>query len=183
VLPYDRDQSSRHHHNQARWQAQKHAKNNHVLLLDADEIPEGETTKQVLNQINISSISSMSFMCYWYFRSSRYQATTKEGCGMLVDKTKFGREHFFSNNERWGFRTNPDHIESMTSPNGLAFFHHFSWARTKEEMLIKTSSWGHKHDRNWQSLIDQEFSHDFNGTDFVHGYSYNIVDDIFDLRI
>ena len=29
--------------------------------------------------------------------------------------------------------------------------------------------------------IEEEFSRDFNGTDFVHGYSYNIVENTFNI--
>jgi hypothetical protein len=73
-------------------------------------------------------------------------------------------------------------IKVVTGPRG-EFFHYFSWARTKQEMLVKTASWGHKNDRDWHSLIEKEFSHEFNSTDFVHGYSYNIVEDQFNLGI
>jgi hypothetical protein len=39
-------------------------------------------------------------------------------------------------------------------------------------MLKKVSTWAHKTDKNWNELIEEEFSRDFNGTDFVHNYKY-----------
>ena len=30
-------------------------------------------------------------------------------------------------------------------------------------------------EKDWNSLIEEEFSRDFNGTDFVHGYDYEIL--------
>ena len=183
VLPYDSRQGPRHHHNTARWQAQKYTKHNTILFLDADEIAEGAIVKDILRHPDMPDIHAMSFSCYWYFRSARYQATTTESSPMLINKTRFRKQHYFTDGERWGFAwNNPNYIEAVTGPHG-AFFHHFSWARTKQEMLIKTASWGHKNDRDWHSLIEKEFSHDFNGTDFVHGYSYNIVEDHFNLGI
>ena len=59
--------------------------------------------------------------------------------------------------------------------------HHFSWVRTKEEMLTKVKNWGHASDKDWIVGIEEEFSRDFNGTDFVHGYSYNIVENTFNI--
>ena len=61
-------------------------------------------------------------------------------------------------------------------------FHHFSWVRTKEEMLKKVRSWGHKGDRNWIELVEKEFSTDFQKTDFIHGYQYKIVEPLFNIR-
>ena len=60
--------------------------------------------------------------------------------------------------------------------------HHYSWVRTKEEMLKKVLNWGHKNDKNWSDLIEEEFSRPFNGTDFVHGYNYNIVENKFNIK-
>jgi hypothetical protein len=49
-------------------------------------------------------------------------------------------------------------------------------------MLKKTSSWGHKDDKNWKELIEEEFSRPFNGTDFEWGYEYDIVEQPFEFK-
>ena len=53
------------------------------------------------------------------------------------------------------------------------------WVKNKKEMLRKVKNWSHKNDRNWEDLIEEEFSRDFNGKDFVHNYSYEIVENKF----
>jgi hypothetical protein len=39
-------------------------------------------------------------------------------------------------------------------------------------MLKKVRCWGHKDERNWVALIEEEFKHEFRKTDFVHNYNY-----------
>lgn len=183
ILPYESNHNPRHHHNTARWEGQKLSNHEHVLFLDADEIPEGSVAKDILHHPDMPEIHSLSFSCYWYFRSAKNRDITTESSPMMINKKYFTRNHYFTDGERWGFAWgNPNYIEGIKGPNG-AFFHHYSWARTKEEMLIKTASWGHKNDRDWKSLINEEFGHEFNGTDFVHGYKFITVDDHFNLGI
>jgi subtilase family serine protease len=40
-------------------------------------------------------------------------------------------------------------------------------------MIQKVISWGHNKDIDWVSLIEQEFTHDFNGKDFINKYGFN----------
>jgi hypothetical protein len=82
----------------------------------------------------------------------------------------------FSESERWSYRshTGLKTLENETL-NDQVLCHHYSWVRTKDEMLQKVKSWGHSADKNWTQLVEEEFSRDFNGTDFVHGYTYDIV--------
>lgn len=54
--------------------------------------------------------------------------------------------------------------------------HHYSWVRTKGEMLKKVETFGHKSDRDWVALVEKEFSHEFSGKDFVSGYEYETVE-------
>lgn len=75
---------------------------------------------------------------------------------------------------------NGDYIPIL-SEEGNPIVHHFSWVRNKEDMLKKVKNWGHNSDKNWINLVEKEFSRPFNGTDFVHGYEYNIVENKFNL--
>jgi hypothetical protein len=54
-------------------------------------------------------------------------------------------------------------------------FHHYSWVRSQDEMLKKVRTWGHRNERDWEALVKEEFSRDFSGKDFVHGYSFETV--------
>ena len=48
-------------------------------------------------------------------------------------------------------------------------------------MLKKVHNWGHKHDKPWKELVEKEFEKEFDGTDFIHGYTYTIVENKFNL--
>jgi hypothetical protein len=62
-------------------------------------------------------------------------------------------------------------------------FHHYSWVRDKEGMIRKAKNFGHRDERDWASLIEEEFSHPFNGKDFIHDYEYETVDNIFGIKV
>lgn len=183
-LEYTADHPPRYFHNLARWEGLKHTKYDHVLFLDADEIPEGQVMKAILDIDFMKEVDAVDFACHWYFRSAKNQAIQKEECGLLIRKDIIREELMFTESERWSFRRTRGikYIPRVQAQHG-PFMHHYSWTRTKEEMLTKVSAWGHKGDKDWASLIQEEFSREFNGKDFVHGYSYNIVEDKFGLNI
>jgi hypothetical protein len=183
-LQYIENTEPRYFHNLARWEGLKEAKHENILFLDADEIPEGDTMKSVLDRGLLDSYDAVDFACHWYFRSAKNRAVQKEECGLLVKKSIIKKDMMFTQSERWSFRTSGKfrYLPRAQTQNG-PFMHHFSWVRTKEEMLTKVSAWGHKNDKNWASLIEEEFSRDFNGKDFVHGYRYDQVEDTFALKI
>lgn len=178
-LPFTADNSSRHFHNLARWEGARHIKHDYILFLDADEIPEGEVFRQILNADLLAEYDAVDFNCYWYFRSAQYQAMQTEECGLLIKRSMIKEKLMFTESERWSYRNTPGIKYLPRARIDVPFMHHFSWARTREEMLTKVSAWGHMHDKDWTSLINEEFSRDFNGTDFVHRYSYNKVPDKF----
>ena len=59
--------------------------------------------------------------------------------------------------------------------------HHYSWVRSKKEMLKKVLSWGHKTDRNWKALVEKEFEKEKVNKDFIHGYEYEDVKSFIEL--
>lgn len=184
ILKYTADKSPRYFHNLARWEGMKLAKHDNILFLDADEIPEGQVMKAILDNDLLKDYDAVDFRCYWYFRSATYQARQTEECGLLIKRNIITEQLMFTESERWSFRQTRGikYLPRASTQNG-PFFHHFSWTRTKDEMLTKVSAWGHKNDKNWNSLIEEEFSREFNGKDFVHGYSFVEVEDKFKLGI
>jgi len=180
----DPNKSPRYYHNLSRKLGTDEASNEWVLFVDADEILSDEF-EPWFNSIKHTD-GSYWFTCYWYFRDAIYQATRVEAAGLLTKK-KHCNWNLDSDQERQQlFRHLPNFIDGNNYPilsltTKLPMMHHFSWVRTKEEMLIKVKSWGHSSDKNWIELINTEFNRDFNGTDFVHGYQYNIVDNIFNI--
>ena len=172
--------TTRYYHNLSRALGTEKASNEWILFLDCDEIVEdefGEWFQSIKNTDN-----SYWLTAYWYFREPIYQATKTEAAGLLIKKkycnwNLYGmeRQQLFNNKFVNGERT------IILRENGTPFVHHYSCVINKEEMLLKVNNWGHNNDRNWNKSVEEEFTHEFNGIDFVHGYSYNIVENRFNL--
>lgn len=176
-LTYNPSNSAVLHHNKMRWEGMKKTKYDYVLFLDADEIMDGELMGKWLRTNEHAKYDVVSFECYWYFRERKYRATTTEQAGVLCHKRLCDIEYIFSPAERWEFFNRLNYITALqhkTIDNKIVC-HHYSWVRTKEQMLQKVKSWGHKNDKDWVSLVEEEFTHEFQMKDFVHNYNYEIV--------
>src|SRR3989338_7674650 len=169
VQEWSADKPPRYWHNAARWAGAQAARHDWVLFLDA---------------LVGRSHDAYSFGCYWYFREPIYRATKEFECAVLLPKRLITRDLIFSEKERWEFRRHPDirAFEHVLGKSDFPMFHHYSWVRTKAQLLKKVSSWAHKDDRDWPALVEEEFSRPFNGTDFVHGFSYTTVKNIFTIN-
>lgn len=155
-----------------------------VLFLDADEVPDGRRFAEWLDCSDYRQHTALKLANYWYFREPCNQATQTEDSIVLAQRRALEFDILFHQDERdaiYNLLPGPKR-RHVTACNGEAMFHHYSWVRTQEEMLKKVSAWGHKGDRDWASLVSQEFSAPFKGVDFVHGYSYKIVKPFFDIR-
>ena len=184
ILPFSAEMSGRYHHNLARWVGAKYAKYGWILFLDGDEVPEGTKFSELLLTKSPFDFDAASLECFWYFRSAKNQALATEECGLLVRKSAITYERVFSDSERWAFKYDSSiKFASMLNLEGRPILHHFSWVRTEDEMITKVAGWGHKNDRNWNDAIKHEFSGDFSGVDFVHGYSYREVEAQFNINI
>lgn len=149
-----------------------------VLFLDADEIVNTQAFLGFAESGALDDYDSFDFLSYWYFRSAENRAIQTETQGTLVKKNLIAIDpHSDSEREQlWKGR-----FWKGANYNRLPIVHHYSWVRSKGEMLAKVTSWGHKNDRNWVDLVDKEFSKDFDGTDFVHGYQYTQVENLWKL--
>lgn len=184
VLPFDSSKTSNYLHNLSRWKGALNCTKDWVLFLDADEILDGEKFKEYVDANTPFKFDFSSFDSYWYFREPTYQATTTEWAGLLMKRILLDKAVHFSPGERWAYTKRPGISTNMiVGIDNTPILHHFSWVRTKEEMLEKVKGWGHKNDRDWISPIIEEFSRDFNGRDFVHGYTYKIVDNQFNIKV
>ena len=158
----------------------------YVLFLDADEIIEGAT---LYNQYPIG-FSMFSLDCYWYFREPIYRAVQQEQAGVAYSFAILKKypQILQSSQERWAFRDMRDTVTNVyehfrNRETNLPLCHHFSWARTKNQMIQKVKSWAHSTDRDWIPAIEQEFTHPFNGQDFIHNYQYVQVPNIFNIEL
>jgi hypothetical protein len=116
---------------------------------------------------------------YWYFREPTYRATTLEDSVVLVRRFLVGEIDLKAKRERGQFvgATTPRRVTWCGQP----MVHHYSWVRTKAEMLRKVRSWGHRDKKDWVTLVEEEFSRPFNGRCFVHDYRFDVVEDLFRL--
>jgi hypothetical protein len=153
-----------------------------VLFLDADEILDADAFKKFVINDNFESYDTYKLGCYWYFRDPIYQSKSYEASPVLIRKhlININPEDMHCEREQM-FEYLNVRKQFLVLQDNKPLVHHFSWVRTKEEMLRKVHNWGHKNDTNWIDLVEEEFSRPFNGTDFIHGYEYNIVENKFNL--
>jgi hypothetical protein len=154
----------------------------YVLYLDADEILDGDKFKLWLDHFDYRSFDALRFSSYWYFRESCYQATTYADTALLIKKDVLEPEHFLDPDERMGIfhGINGRKQGHVLGLDMRPMVHHFSWVRTKEEFLKKSETWAHYWERDWKSLIEDEFSKEFTGVDFVRGYKYIKIEPYYD---
>jgi hypothetical protein len=155
----------------------------YVLFLDVDEIVETERFIPWLNTFPYKDFNAIRFDSYFYFRDIKFRAIeTEDWNGItLVKKSELNDEIFFKHSsERLNFINfvAGNKVVKIGDKTGTPMMHHYSWVRTKEEMLNKVKSWGHHKDRDWASLVEKEFEREFNpneDTCFVHGYRYSEI--------
>ena len=173
--------SARYWHNFSRWIGVKKVKDDieYVLFLDVDEIIEGDKFLEWLNNFNYKDYDAIMFASYWYFRETKFRALIDEIHGLLVKRNIIKKNLIMVNHEREGTfdKIQGKKITRVTGIDGNPMLHHYSWVRTKEEMLKKVKTWGHNRDRNWIPLVEKEFQREFteNSTDFVFFFRYKIV--------
>lgn len=171
-----------YYHNLSRALGTSVAKGDWLLFVDGDEIVDDTFKDWFETKAQYTDITYW-ITCYWYFREPMYQSKSYEGCGLLIKRDKCNW-NIDVRDERQQFHRVSNFIHGGYNHilvDGKPMMHHFSWVRTKEEMLKKVHNWGHKNDTNWLDLVEEEFNREFNGTDFIHGYEYNIVENKFNL--
>lgn len=150
----------------------------YVLFIDADEIVDTLRFKTWLKKFPLKNYTALKLSNYWYFREEKYQAKNYEDSLLLVQKKALSKKVLFGPDDRDGIfrRCKGKKLQNTLGVDNKPLFHHYSWVRTKKQMLRKVLSWGHRKERDWKSLVEEEFSRPFNGKDFVHGYEFVTVE-------
>ncbi|NGX37053.1 MAG: hypothetical protein K1000chlam2_00203 [Chlamydiae bacterium] len=162
---------AQHWHNSARLIGTYflHADIDYVLFLDVDEIFAAN-----LRQVPFTDYASLRFATYWYFKTARQCATVYPDGPLLIRRDLLTTELLLNEDERMGmFFKIEGKKEREYVLDGKPLVHHYSWVRTKEEMLQKVRSWGHHWERDWEALMETE-------GDFVRGYEYKEVEPYWD---
>lgn len=147
-----------------------------LLFLDADEIVDTQ-------RFHIpEEYSACRFAGLWYFREAKFEADTHADLSLLVRKKNLDPDFLWDADERAGIfqRMSGQKKLGELGADGLPMIRHYGGVRPKEEFLKKCASWGHHAERNWEHLIDEEFSHPFSGQDFMRCYQYREVEPHFD---
>lgn len=153
----------------------------YLLYIDADEIVEPEGFLKWIKTKEFLKYDAIKIANYWYWREPVYRSTTLEDSVVLVrreiacdlDFVPGGRDNYFSAG---------GHSTLRFAGKEYPFIHHYSWVRTRKEMLKKVQNWGHNSDRtDWELKVNKEFENPFNGKDFLHNYEYETVQNIFNL--
>ena len=154
--------------------------NDYILYIDIDEIIDPEKFRIWIDSKNFNQYDALKLSTYWYWREPIYQAHQLED-SVVILKTSIAKQlQFQPGGREIYFNSTPNSVRNVGNDDPM--IHHYSWVRTKEEMLNKVSNWGHAGDRgDWKSLVEEEFSREFNGTDFLHKYQYNTVKNKFNL--
>ena len=153
-----------------------------ILYIDSDEIVEPSLFNKFKSGETFNDYDSYKLGCYWYFREPIYRSTSYE-CSPVIVRAELANidvNNLSIEREQLHEALNV-RKQSMILQDGKPMVHHYSWCRTKEQMLTKVRTWGHANDTDWTSLVLEEFSRDFNGTDFIHGYTYDVVEDTYKL--
>jgi len=157
----------------------------YVLFLDADEIVDSSKFLPFLDKFNYREYSAIKLANYWYFREGKYRAKELEDSCVLAKKKALSRKALLQEGDRFAAFRNAKgkKISMVKGLNGDPFIHHYSWVRTKAEMLKKVTAWGHRNERDWTRLVEVEFSKEFSGVDFVHGYDFEEVNSLFEVDL
>lgn len=180
ILPWQGGQPSRHYHNSARAAGYhllmtQNVEFNSLFFIDADEVVDGVLVKEWLeNKAEVGEDYKLAHK--WYYRDTCYAADQVEEGAVLVSKETlqspetewFGPRERENYSRKWNYMTGYKH---------QVLGHHYSWAGTKEMLLRKVQSWGHNQDNvNWEQMVNEEFTHEFQGCPFRPNYTFKKVE-------
>ena len=155
----------------------------YIIWLDADEILDSDIFNEwwMSNQgLPARQEGATKLANYFYFRDARFQKVELDDSVVISRRRGMSSDAFFENpwQEREAFfyaYPGSKHLE--LGLGGRVMVHHMSWVRSKEGMLQKVSAWGHAGERDWEALVKEEWSREFNGRDFLNaGNRYRILD-------
>lgn len=171
-------------HNTGRWLSYFYSspETEFLFFLDCDEIVDSKRFHDWLQKNDFSDCSALRFAGFWHFREAKYEALSHDDLSLLVKKRAVDPQFLWDEDERMGLfqRLAGKKQLGVCGCDRMPMIRHYSGVRTKEEFIKKFSSWGHYWERDWRSLIQEEFSHPFNGEDFVRCYRYRKMKPAFD---
>lgn len=181
-------------HNVARWTgiqhiANKGKDNSWVLLIDSDEIPEGDVFSEWFQYMEENEVlnpnDTYKLANYWYFKHPCNRARVLEDSVLLMHSKHMTKANIFQDWERDGLiaASKTSLMRQTRSLDNGVMFHHFSWVRTRAGLTHKIMNWGHANEYGEpQAIIDKVFADD-EVNDVIKGYQYDKVPNMFDIRV
>lgn len=177
-------------HNVARWTGIQalHGKE-WVLLIDADEIPEGDVFDEWFQYMEENNVlkpeETYKIANYWYFKKPTYRAHVLEDSVLLIHHSHLTKENVFQDWERDGLiaMSKTKLLRQTKSLDDEVMAHHFSWTRSREGLTHKIMNWGHANEYDDPSaIIEKVFSSD-DVNDVIKHYTYDKVENLFNIEL
>lgn len=155
-----------HWHNTSRLIGSYHIEGDpdYLLFCDVDEI--------FTQSPKLEGEEVIRFATYWYDRSPTAVATCTPDGPLLIKRDLVTHDLLINPYERMGM------LQSISGTptcewklDGEPIVHHYSFVRSKDELLAKVRRWGHHWERNWEELLEKQ-------GDVVRGYTYQLIDPI-----
>ncbi len=168
-------------HNLSRWTGIQEARHPWILLLDADEIPEGDAFAEwVAAELPHTPPSSgyvFKLANHWYFKHTTLRADAVEDSVVLAPKWFLSDpENVFGDAERDLAVQNAYPFVKRRVKHHLTrapMFHHFSFVRP--DIRSKISSWAHRDDllppESAERFLRSYEAADAGGREPIHGYN------------
>ena len=177
-------------HNMARWTGIMHLEyHDWVLLLDADEIPEGEKFANWFSSVEgtpiLNNKTTFKIANYWYFKDPTNRAQMLEDSVLLIHAKYLSKYNIFGDFERdYTIQQSGTRLIRQTrGVKGEVLFHHFSWVRPREGLEHKIKHWGHADEYdNPENIINEIYKND-DVNDIIHHYKYDKVPNHFNIQM
>lgn len=151
-----------------------------VAFIDADEVIDSVAMNRWLESGALENSCGHRLSAYRYFREPSLRAKEISDTALLMKKACATPQVLLNLKERSGMVSDLKGRRNVLGKDGLPMVHHYSWVRSKENMLSKIKCWGHAQENNYKERIEREMSQPFNGKDFIHGFDYEKVQPFID---
>lgn len=175
-----------YYNNLARWTGIQKLKNDGwVFLLNASEIPDGYRVKDFLCFTQLRNNLCYQLSTYWYFKKPIYEARTLDDSIILIKKKYLTNDNIFHDDERYNIIKKSQCFRQTMGLDDQPFMYDYSWVKNRKDLLYKIIYWC---ELNEYTNIDEEkmieyIFKDDKVNDIVHGFTYDIVPNKFNINI
>lgn len=146
-----------------------------IAFIDGDEVIDSLAMNNWLKSGLLDHSCAHRLSAYRYFREPSLRAEEISDTVLLMKKACAVPEVLLNLKERSGMIRDLGGNRDVLGVDGFPMVHHYSWVRSKDNMLAKVRCWGHAQEKNYHNLIEAEMNQPFSGKDFIHGLTYKKV--------